>query len=39
VLRRVEVRLADLQMDDAPTLAFQGAGARENFEGGLCAEA
>ena len=33
--RRVEVRLADLEMDDLPTFGLQGTGTREHVERAL----
>jgi hypothetical protein len=38
VLRRVEVRLPDFQVNDVPALRFERAGAREHFKGGFCAQ-
>ena len=39
VLRRVEVGLADLEVDDALALALEGLGPGEHLEGRLGAEA
>jgi len=36
--RRVEIRLADFQVDDVSSLSFQGFGTRQYLEGGLCAK-
>ena len=33
--RRVEVGLANFEVDHRPTLGFEGASANEHFEGGL----
>jgi hypothetical protein len=39
VRRRVEIRLADLQMDDVAALGLELSRARQHFEGALYADA
>ncbi len=38
VLGRIEVGLADLQMNDLLALGFQHPGFRQHFESGLCTQ-
>jgi len=36
--RRIEIGLADLQVNDLPALGFQGLGLSQNLERSFCAE-